>query len=555
MKIRAQFRTAFLGFCALMYATSTPPASAANDAAPVIDAPAGQLRGIKEGNASVFRAIPYALPPTGERRWQPPAPMPRWDGVRDAQQAGPACMQPPMAAGPYNRGEVKMDEDCLILDVTVPEGAKNAPVMVWIHGGTLIWGSSQSPMYNGAEFAKRGIILVSINYRLGVLGYLAHPELSAESPESISGNYGLLDQVAALKWVRENIAAFGGDASNVTIFGESAGALSTEYLLASPAAHGLFDKAIVQSGYLFTMPELRQTKYEERSAEEIGTALTTTLGVTGISDLRQMDARALVDKAGAVRYAPYGTIDGKILPRQLVDTFDHGEQAQVPLMAGFTSDEIRTLSFLAPPYPLTPDAYAYDIRVRYDDMADAYLGLYPPQALDKSKFDATRDAVFGWASERLVRKQAAIGQPSYLYFFSHAYPAAVEAKLGAFHASEVPYVFGAFGRTPANWPAMPDTAAERQFAGAMLDYWTSFARDGQPTAANGPDWNAFALEQAYMNFADVPVAGRQFSPGMYELHEEIMCRRRATGAQSWNWRTGFIAPPLPAPVPGCAAKP
>jgi len=549
MKTKSRFIAAVMGLCSL--ALSLP--AAASDA-PVVDAPAGKLRGVQEGDTTVFRAVPYALPPTGERRFRAPEPMPKWDGVRDARAAGPACMQPPMAAGPYNRGEVKMDEDCLILDVTVPEGAKDAPVMVWIHGGTLIWGASQSPMYSGAEFAKRGVILVSINYRLGVLGYLAHPELSAENPEDTSGNYGLLDQIAALKWVRENIAAFGGDAKNITIFGESAGALSTEYLLASHAAHGLFDRAIVQSGYLFTMPELRASKYEERSAEQIGTALTTSLGVSGIKDLREMDARELVNQSAAVGYAPYGTIDGKILKRQLVDTFDHGEQAKVPLMAGFTSDEIRTLSFLAAPYPLTPEAYAYDIRVRYDDMAEDYLKLYPASSLDKSKFDSTRDAVFGWASERLVRKQAEAGQPSYLYYFSHTYPAAVEAKLGAFHASEVPYVFGAFGRTPANWPAMPDTPAERQFAGAMLDYWTSFARDGKPVSSHGPDWQAFSNDRAYMHLGEVPVAETHLFPGMYELHEEVMCRRRATGAQSWNWRTGFIAPPLPEATQACTVN-
>ena len=267
-----------------------------------------------------------------------------------------------------------------------------------------------------------------------------------------------------------------------------------------------------------------------------------------------MDASVLVNQSAAVGYAPYGTIDGKILKRQLVDTFDQGEQAKVPLMAGFTSDEIRTLSFLAAPYPLTPEAYAYDIRVRYDDMAERYLDLYPAAALDKSKFDSTRDAVFGWASERLVRKQADIGQASYLYFFSHTSPAAVEAKLGAFHASEVPYVFGAFGRTPVNWPAMPDTTSERQFAAAMLDYWTGFARDGKPVSVHGPDWEPFDKDKAYLHLGETPTVGNHLFPGMYELHEEAMCRRRATGAQSWNWRTGFIAPPLPAASQACSLK-
>jgi len=329
MSIRSLFISAVVvGACALVGGCSTPSTAVAGGDGVVVDMPAGAVRGVREGDANVFRAIPYALPPTGERRWRPPVPMPRWDGVRSAQRSGVACMQPAMAAGPYNRGSIPMDEDCLTLDITAPANARNAPVMVWIHGGTLIWGTAHSKMYDGREFAKRGVVLVSINYRLGVLGYLAHPELSRESEEDVSGNYGLLDQIAALRWVQENVASFGGDPRNVTIFGESAGALSVEYLLVSPAARGLFHKAIVQSGYLFTMPELRHARYEERSAEEIGSWLAGKLGASSIAELRAMKAKELVDAATTAGYLPYGTIDGKILPRQLVDTFDRGEQAR-----------------------------------------------------------------------------------------------------------------------------------------------------------------------------------------------------------------------------------
>jgi para-nitrobenzyl esterase len=510
----------------------------------VVNMPAGTVRGEREGDASVFRAIPYALPPVGERRWRPPAPMPQWSGVREAQKVGVACVQPAMAEGPYNRGPQAMAEDCLTLDITAPANAHNAPVRVWIHGGTLIWGTAHSKMYDGREFAKRGIVLVSINYRLGALGYLAHPALSKESPDRISGNYGLLDQMAALRWVRENIASFGGDAKNVTIFGESAGALSVEYLLASPVARSLFDKAIVQSGYLFTMPELRSARYEERSAEEIGATLATKLGASDISAMRAMDARKLIDASAAAGYAPFGTIDGKILRRQLVDTFDRGEQAPVPLMAGFTSGEVRSLRFLLPPLPASPEIYAKDIAARYGDLADAYLKLYPPRDLEQMQLAATRDVVFGWASERLVRQQAAIGQPSFLYYFSHNYPSAAAANLVAFHASEVPFVFGTFEHTPPGWPAIPRTDDERRFAGAMLDYWTSFARSGSA-------WEPFAPSRAYMEFGDAPKVSKPFMPGMFELHEQVMCRRRQDGSQSWNARAGSIAPVLPKPTAQC----
>lgn len=528
----------------------TPPA------APVVHAPAGSLQGLREGGTNVFRAIPYALPPLGERRWRPPAPIPKWKGVRAAQAMGVACVQPPMAPGPYNRGKVAMSEDCLTLDVTAPANARKAPVMVWIHGGTLIWGTGHSKMYDGQEFARRGVVLVSINYRLGVLGYLAHPELSKESPDDVSGNYGLLDQIQALKWVRDNIAAFGGDPGNVTIFGESAGALSTEYLLASPRARGSFDRAIVQSGYLFTMPELRSKRGEEFAAEDIGLWLQGQLKAPNLAALRAMDARQLAEASTATGYVPYGTIDGKILKRQLVDTFDRGEQAPVPLIAGFNSGEILTLRHLLPPVPSDADAYAREISARYGDLADDYLRLYPPrQDLAQNGLNSTRDAVFGWASERLVRKQVELGQPAFLYYFSHSYPNADAAGLAGFHASEVPYVFGTIASTPSFWPAIPDTDAERQFSGAMLDFWTSFARDGKPVAANGLAWDSWGPAGPFMHFAEKPRASTALMPGMYALHEQIMCRRRAEGSQSWNWRTGSTAPVLPAPSSDCESFP
>lgn len=526
----------------------------AQDAAPtgsIVRTSAGAVAGVREGSADVFRAIPYALPPTGERRWRPPVAMPAWAGVRAAKTAGPACMQPPPGLGIYHRDLPAMSEDCLILDVTAPVNARHAPVMVWIHGGTLISGTSQSPSYDGAAFAKRGIVLVSINYRLGMLGYLALPALSAESPDRVSGNYGLLDQIAALRWVHRNIAAFGGDPANVTVFGESAGALSTEYLLASPKARGLFGKAVVESGYLFTMPELHTARYEEKSAEAIGTALAAKLGAPDLAALRAMDAAMLTTASLKAGYIPYGTIDGVVLKHQLVDTFDRGEQAPVPVIAGFNAGEARTLRQLLPPQAASGDAYVAAVRANYGDLADRFLALYPPGDLTETRLSAARDVTFGWTAERLARNQAALGQRGYVYYFDHNYPAAAAAGVTAFHASEVPFVFGTFAATPPNWPKIPDAPAEHALSDAMLDYWTSFARTGTPLRDGLPAWRPFVQDDAVMEFGATPRLLADFMPGMYALHEEAMCRRRAAGTQSWNWRAGSTAPVLPPPTSAC----
>src|SRR6185312_12531335 len=236
---------------------------------PVVRLPAGIAQGAIESGIRVFRGLPYAAPPVGSMRWKPPVPAPAWDGIRDATKFGAACFQPkPRAASIYADPPAEMSEDCLSLNIWTPSAARNTPVMVWIHGGSLTGGSGSETMYDGAALAKRGIVVITINYRLGALGYLAHPELSAESPGHISGNYGLLDQIEALQWVKRNITAFGGNPSNVTIAGESAGALSVMYLMASPPARGLFAKAIAESAYMISTPELKESKHGMLSAEE-----------------------------------------------------------------------------------------------------------------------------------------------------------------------------------------------------------------------------------------------------------------------------------------------
>jgi para-nitrobenzyl esterase len=519
-----------------------PPSSDASG--PIVTTPAGTLQGRGEGTLHVFKGIPYALPPVGAARWKPPGGLPTWSGIRPALEFGPACIQPTRRVPSVYESDVSpTSEDCLTLNVWVPAKARKAPVFVWIHGGALVSGASKETLYEGSKLAAQGMVVVSINYRLGVLGYLALPELSAESPLGISGNYGLLDQIAALRWVQRNIAALGGDPSNVTIAGESAGALSVMYLMASPEARGLFSKAIAQSAYMVSTPELKQRRFGAPAAEESGILLAGALRATNVAALRAMEPQALTDAAATAGFMPWGAIDGHLLTRQLVDTFDRGEQAPVPLLAGFNSGEIRSLTILAPPPPPTAADYEKIIRERYGDLADEFLRLYPSIELRESVLATTRDALYGWTAERLVRSQAALGQPAFLYLFDHGYPDADAAGLHGFHASELPYVFGTLARTPPRWPKIPATPRETALAEAMVGYWASFARSGRPRAAHQPDWPSYGSTPAYMAFEDTPRASVDLFPGMYALHEEAVCRRK-TNDLAWNWNVGVVSPQL-----------
>jgi para-nitrobenzyl esterase len=526
-----------------------------NATSPVASTSAGLLEGTAEDSLNVFKGIPYATPPVGALRWKPPVPMAAWKGTRKATEFGPACVQPkPTLSNIYEGPPMPMSEDCLSLNVWSPQEAHGAPVMVWIHGGALWGGANRDPLQDGARLARQGIVVVSINYRLGPLGWLAHPALSAESPRGTSGNYGLMDQIAALRWVKDNIRAFGGDPANVTIAGESAGGLTVMYLMAAPQARGLFAKAITQSAYMISMPELKTSKYATPSSEDSGVKLAVALHAPDLASLRALDAEKLTQAAAAAGFGPWLAVDGDLVPAQLVDIFDQGKQAPVPLLAGFNSGEIRSLRGLAPPVPANASAYEPVIRDRYGDLADDFLRLYPATNIPESILAATRDALYGWTAESLVHHQAAIGQPAFLYIFDHGYPAADSAGLHAFHASELPYVFGTFGGTPPLWPKVPETARERRLSDAMMAYWSSFVRSGQPSARGETAWPAFDANEAFMAFSDTPQASRHLMPGMYEHVREVVCRRRASETQPWNWNFGLWATPLPDKTGKCQPK-
>jgi para-nitrobenzyl esterase len=509
----------------------------------------GQVAGVRvDAAVSVYKGIPYAAPPVGELRWKAPAPVAPWQGVRAATRFAPACVQPKSTSVTvYTDVPARMSEDCLYLNIWRPTRVKRgAPVMVWIHGGAFSGGHTASHIFDGSELARRGVVMVSTSYRMGILGFLAHPELSAESPQHVSGNYGLLDQIAALEWVRENIAAFGGDPANVTIFGESAGALSVVDLVASPRAKGLFAKAIAESGYMVANAELRKSRYGLPSAENIGVMTAKALGAGNIRDLRARDAVDLIETSNKVGFVPLPTVDGWLLPDQLVDIYDRGEQNHVPMLVGFNAGELRSLRVLLPPTPANAADYERQVQERFKDLSGAYLKQYPSSNLTESVLAASRDGLYGWTAQRLALKQAAIGQPSYLYFFNHSYPSEVPMDLQAFHASEIPFVFGQIGpnvELPGLWPRPPDTPEERALSNAMMGYWTSFARTGVPSAT----WKTYAQGESYMELGDKPVPSAHLLPGMYALTEELIARRRKAPDQYWFINIGLATPPTRVP--------
>ncbi|KQN39318.1 carboxylesterase [Sphingomonas sp. Leaf407] len=518
---------------------------AAVAAGPVATLPAGRVEGVRLGETDVFRGIPFAKAPVGELRWRAPVPAAEWSDIRKATEFADACVQPaPRMGSIYADPPRRMSENCLALNVWRPRRPGNHPVFVWVHGGSLIAGYGHEAMFDGRKLAEQGLVVVSINYRLGVLGYLAHPALSAENEQRLSGNYGLMDQVAALRWVQRNIAGFGGDPANVTLAGESAGALSTLYLMASPAARGLFHKAIAQSAYMISTPELRATAHGTPSAEAEGVRVAAAVGAGNLAALRAMPAATLVQKAAASGYIPWGSVDGVWLRRQLVETFDRGEQAKVPILTGFNAGEIRSLRFLLPPAPADAQAYVATISARYGDLAAPFLKLYPAATMAESMLATTRDAMYGWTSTRLALRQTAAGQDAYLYYFDHGYPAADDNGLHAFHAAEIPYVFGTARDMPPSWPVVPDTPRERALSAAMIGYWTSFAKTGVPKAKDAPAWPAYGEGARFMAFAGQPRPGAYLFPNMYALHEAATCRRRAAGDQPWNWNVGVASPVL-----------
>lgn len=431
----------------------------------------------------VFKGIPYAAPPIGDLRWKAPQPPASWDPARDAKAFSPTCYQQPYPPGSiYRTPPQPMSEDCLYLNVwTAAQGAnERRPVMVWIHGGALTRGAGSLPIYDGESLALKGVVVVTINYRLGVFGFLAHPELTRESGHDSSGNYGLLDQIAALQWVRRNIAAFGGDAQRVTIFGESAGSWSVNYLMAASLATGLFHRAIGESGAVFS--GVAKLADVERSGAKFAAAM-------GADSARAVRAKSAVDVLQAAAQTPFPpSVDGWALPEDVTTIFAKGKQNDVPLIAGSNADEATSLS----PWPATRTAADFQAQARriFADRAAEFLKLYPAGSDGEAKashYASFRDFTFGWQMRSWARMSVRSGaSKAYLYYFSRIPPGPVGAALGAYHAAEIAYVFHNL-----NLGARPYEDADRKLSDLMSSYWVNFAATGDPNGNGLPEWPAY----------------------------------------------------------------
>jgi para-nitrobenzyl esterase len=434
----------------------------------------------------VYKGIPYAAPPVGDLRWAPPKPAANWPGVRQATAFGNECPQTPYAADSvYYQAPKPTGEDCLFLNVWT--GAKSAsekrPVMVWIHGGALTRGSGSMSLYDGEAFAKKGVVLVTINYRLGILGFFSHPELTQESGHKVSGNYAVLDQIAALQWVHKNIGAFGGDPGRVTIFGESAGSWSINYLVASPLAQGLFQRAIGESGAAFA-PMVTMQQAEAAGAR-----------AGSLKDLRGKSADELLKIPS--RTAP--VVDGWVFPTDIYTTFSQGKQNDVPLIAGSNGDEATSL--FAWPKNGNAALFISQAKRTYGEHADDFLKVYPAgddKQAEASHYASSRDQTFTWQMRTWVRLQEKTGKSkSYLYQFTRIQPGPESAKYRAYHASEIAYVFTNF-EPPRPWEPLDHTVGS-----LMNSYWVNFAATGNPNGKGLPAWPAYsAKEDQNITFGD-----------------------------------------------------
>jgi para-nitrobenzyl esterase len=477
-----------------------------------------------DSKVRIYKGIPFAAPPAGDLRWKPPQPVAPWQGVRKATEFGARCMQAPLFSDMIFR-DSGPSEDCLYLNVWSPANAPGdrLPVMLWIYGGGFQAGASSEPRQDGENLAHKGVVVVSFNYRLGIFGFFSHPELAKESPHHASGNYGLLDQLAALQWVHDNIAGFGGDPSKVTIFGESAGSISVSAQMASPLAKSLIKGAIGESGgvSMLTSPMLPAAE-----TEKMGTHFAAVAGADSLQALRAKPAAELLDAVtkNKMDFRFWPNIDGYFLPESPSKIYAGGQQAHVPLLAGWNADEQSYQGFLGKDPP-TPEAYAAKVRSVFKQDAGRILKFYPGTTeaqVKESAHDLASDRFIVYSTWKWLDMQVKTGSvPVYRYRFEQAPPQpAGEPSHGAYHSADIEFVFGDLASK-----ALPWTDADRKLSDLMSSYWTNFAKSGDPNGPGLPQWPAYkppSYDVMHLHEGETgPTASPSKSRARYELLNHV----------------------------------
>jgi para-nitrobenzyl esterase len=517
----------FLALPLLLGSPSKP-----HDAAPkgpVVHLAAGTLEGSTNGQIAVFKGIPFAAPPVGPLRWREPQPAAPWSGTLNATKPSRPCMQnlqgvdgfiQPLAETygvAYTPQRLDPSEDCLYLNVWTPQlqPAEHLPVMVWLHGGSNRVGSGAEPGYDGTVLASHGVVIVTVNYRLGILGFFTHPELTAESPHHSSGNYGLLDQIAALRWVQQNIFRFGGDPGNITVFGESAGSVDATTLMTSPLVTGLFRRVIAESGSAFGLGPARTVA----QMEPLGTAVGIEAGARSGSQLallRSLPPTQLADienRLIASKFKGYdpnaSVVDGWVLPQSPARAFASGKIQPVDLLVGVNAREFSAFRIAAAaaakklPQPVSKPGISEQLkqvadvaRPLYGSWTDLAVATYAGRMLvhgTPAVDQASNDIVGACPAGAEAALTTVAGRKAFVYRFDRSVPGKGEAELGAFHSLEIPYVFGTFQARSFSW--LPFSAIDQNLSRIVQTYWTNFAKHGDPNGPDLPRWVPWNTDQ------------------------------------------------------------
>ena len=502
---------------------------------PPVPTESGLVEGIPDGVLTVYKSIPYAVPPVGELRWRAPQRAQKWSDVRRANKFGPICMQG--GASVPGAAEEPVSEDCLTLSIWTPAKSSDdrLPVMVWIPGGGFTQESASMPLYWGDMLARRGVLVVTINYRVGVFGFLAHPELTRESLNHSSGNYGLLDQIAALVWIQRNIAAFGGDPARVTIWGQSAGSMCVNLLMASPLARGLFQRAIGESGGFFVPPAATGSveRWFLAGTEKEGAKFAAAAGASSLEALRNLSPADVLKAGDAGTTHPI--MDGYVLTEEPYDTFTAGRQNDASLLVGSNADEAKPM---VASKDVKRASFSQDVSKDFGSevlagLAQEYLKIYPATTDSEARETRARferDLRFGWDGWTWARMQSKTGRAKvFYYYFAHLPPypqGSPFAAWGAGHWSELPYVFDHLSQSQWAW-----SDADRALSNTMATYWTNFAKTGDPNGKGVPGWPSFTIaNERLMRFDNAAGAGDVPNLEGLRLLDDCFTKMRAATA-------------------------